>query len=79
MATAANDSTGASGDPLVGSALVGEGFPVGGGTLYAGATLLTTSTILTEALVTANSVDLIGIPGSADGEILALQYDIGLG
>mgnify|MGYP006413175407 CR=1 FL=1 len=79
LATAANDSTGASGDPLVGSALVGEGFPVGGGTLYAGATLLTTSTILTEALVTANSVDLIGIPGSADGEILALQYDIGLG
>jgi hypothetical protein len=40
---------------------------------------LAANTTLTEALVTANSVDLIGVPGSADGEILALQYDIGLG
>ena len=37
------------------------------------------NTTRTEALVTANSVDLIGVPGSADGEILALQYDLGLG
>jgi hypothetical protein len=40
---------------------------------------LAANTTLTEALVTANSVDLIGVPGSADGEILALQYDLGLG
>jgi hypothetical protein len=40
---------------------------------------LAANTTLTEALVTANSVDLIGVAGSADGEILALQYDIGLG
>jgi len=32
---------------------------------------LAANTTLTEALVTANSVDLIGVPGSADGEILA--------
>jgi hypothetical protein len=40
---------------------------------------LAANTTLTEALVTANSVDLIGVPGSADGQILALQYDLGLG
>jgi len=40
---------------------------------------LAANTTLTENLVTANSVDLIGVPGSADGELLALQYDIGLG
>ena len=40
---------------------------------------LAANTTLTEVLVTANSVDLIGVPGSADGEILALQYDLGLG
>jgi hypothetical protein len=40
---------------------------------------LAANTTLTENLLTANSVDLIGVPGSADGEILALQYDIGLG
>ena len=37
------------------------------------------NTTRTEALVTANTIDLIGVAGSADGEILALQYDIGLG
>ena len=40
---------------------------------------LAANTTLTGALVTENSVDLIGVPGSADGELLALQYDIGLG
>jgi len=40
---------------------------------------LAANTTLTENLVIANSVDLIGVPGSADGEILALQYDLGLG
>jgi hypothetical protein len=40
---------------------------------------LAANTTLAENLVTENSVDLIGVPGSADGEILALQYDIGLG
>jgi hypothetical protein len=32
-----------------------------------------------ESQIIENSVDLIGVAGSADGEILALQYDIGLG
>jgi len=34
---------------------------------------------LTEDLVIENSVDLVGFPGTADGEILAIQYDLGLG
>jgi hypothetical protein len=38
---------------------------------------LAANTTLTEALVTANSVDLIGVPGSADGELLAIRYDLG--
>jgi hypothetical protein len=40
---------------------------------------LAANTTLAENLVTANSIDLIGVAGSADGEILALQYDLGLG
>jgi len=40
---------------------------------------LAANTTLTANLLTENSVDLIGVAGSADGEILALQYDIGLG
>jgi len=40
---------------------------------------LAANTTLAENLVTANSVDLIGVAGSADGEMLALQYDLGLG
>jgi len=40
---------------------------------------LAANTTLAENLVTANSIDLIGVAGSADGEILAFQYDIGLG
>jgi len=40
---------------------------------------LAANTTLTENLVTANSIDLIGVTGSADGELLAIQYDIGLG
>ncbi|MEO1944760.1 MAG: cadherin repeat domain-containing protein [Candidatus Thioglobus sp.] len=40
---------------------------------------LAANTTLTENLVTANSVDLIGVAGSADGELLAIQYDLGLG
>ena len=40
---------------------------------------LAANTTLTANLLTANSVDLIGAPGSADGEMLALQYDLGLG
>jgi len=40
---------------------------------------LAANTTLTANLLTANSIDLIGISGSADGEILALQYDLGLG
>jgi hypothetical protein len=39
---------------------------------------LTANTTLTANLVTANSVDLIGVAGSADGEMLAIQYDLGL-
>jgi hypothetical protein len=38
---------------------------------------LAANTIHTENLVTENSVDLIGVTGSADGELLAIQYDIG--
>jgi hypothetical protein len=36
-------------------------------------------TTLTEDIMKANLIDLIGVAGSADGEILALQYDLGLG
>jgi hypothetical protein len=39
---------------------------------------LAANTTLTANLVTASSVDLIGVPGSADGEMLAIQYDPGL-
>ena len=39
---------------------------------------LAANTILTANLLTANSIDLIGIPGSSDGELLAIQYDLGL-
>jgi hypothetical protein len=39
---------------------------------------LAANTTLAEDILTANTIDLIGVPGSADGEILALQYDIGL-
>ena len=46
---------------------------------YTKSSLLSLAATLTESLVTANSVDLIGVAGSADGEILALQYDLGLG
>ena len=38
---------------------------------------LAANTTLAEDIMTANSVDLIGVPGSADGELLAIQYDIG--
>jgi len=40
---------------------------------------LAANTTLAEEILTANSVDLIGVPGSADGELLAIRYDIGLG
>jgi hypothetical protein len=40
---------------------------------------LAANTTLTADIMTANLVDLIGVAGSADGEILALQYDLGLG
>jgi len=40
---------------------------------------LAANTTLAEDILTANSVDLIGVPGSADGELLAIRYDIGLG
>jgi len=36
---------------------------------------LAANTTLTADIMTANLVDLIGVPGSADGQILALQYD----
>jgi len=39
---------------------------------------LAANTTFAENLVTENLVDLIGVAGSADGQILALQYDIGL-
>jgi hypothetical protein len=39
---------------------------------------LAANTILTADLVTENLIDLIGVPGSADGEMLAIQYDLGL-
>ena len=34
---------------------------------------------LVDKQLTESAVDLIGVPGSADGEILVLQYDLGLG
>ena len=40
---------------------------------------LAANTTHTANLLTANTIDLIGVAGSADGEILALQYDLGLG
>ena len=46
---------------------------------YTKSSLLSLAATLTESLVTANSVDLIGVLGSADGELLAIQYDLGLG
>ncbi len=39
---------------------------------------LAASTALTANLVTAKTVDLVGVPGSSDGELLAIQYDLGL-
>ncbi len=49
--------------------------------VYTKGSLLTLAagTALVDQLLTESAVDLIGVPGSADGEILALQYDIGLG
>ena len=40
---------------------------------------LAVSTVGIDSQVSSNAVDLFGVAGSADGEILALQYDIGLG
>jgi len=40
---------------------------------------LAANTTLAADIMTASLVDLIGVAGSADGEVLALQYDIGLG
>jgi hypothetical protein len=40
---------------------------------------LAANTSLVDKLLTESAVDLIGVVGSVDGEILALQYDIGLG
>jgi hypothetical protein len=40
---------------------------------------LAAGTELVGKQLTESAVDLIGVPGSADGEILALQYDLGLG
>jgi hypothetical protein len=40
---------------------------------------LAANTAFTEDILAANTIDLIGVAGSADGEILALQYDLGLG
>jgi len=49
--------------------------------VYTKGSLLTlaANTSLVDQQLSENAVDLIGVPGSADGEILALQYDIGLG
>jgi len=38
---------------------------------------LAAETTLTEDIMKANLVDLIGVPGSEDGEMLAIQYDLG--
>ena len=38
---------------------------------------LAANTTLTADLVTENSIDLIGVAGSSDGEMLAIQYDLG--
>ena len=40
---------------------------------------LAANTTLTADIMTASLIDLIGVPGSADGEMLAIQYDLGLG
>ena len=40
---------------------------------------LAANTTLAADIMTASLVDLIGVPGSADGELLAIQYDLGLG
>jgi len=49
--------------------------------VYTKGSLLTlaANTSLVDKLLTESAIDLIGVAGSADGEILALQYDIGLG
>ena len=49
--------------------------------VYTKGSLLTlaANTSLVDQQLSENAVDLIGVAGSADGEILALQYDIGLG
>jgi len=38
---------------------------------------LPANTTLAADIMTANLVDLIGVAGSADGEFLAIQYDVG--
>jgi hypothetical protein len=38
---------------------------------------LGTETTLTEDILTANTIDFIGVTGSEDGELLAIQYDVG--
>ena len=40
---------------------------------------LAANTTLAADIMTASLVDLIGVAGSADGEFLAIQYDVGLG
>lgn len=40
---------------------------------------LAANRVFTDDILAANTIDLIGVAGSADGEILALQYDLGLG
>jgi Ca2+-binding RTX toxin-like protein len=40
---------------------------------------LAANTTLAADIMTASLVDLIGVAGSADGEMLAIQYDLGLG
>jgi len=40
---------------------------------------LAANTSWVDNLLTESAVDLIGLPGNADGELLAIQYDIGLG
>jgi hypothetical protein len=40
---------------------------------------LAANTSWVDNLLTESAVDLIGLPGNADGELLAIRYDIGLG
>ena len=49
--------------------------------VYTKGSLLTlaANTSLVDQQLSENAVDLIGVPGSADGEVLAIQYDLGLG